>query len=159
MYKIAVIPGDGIGTEVIDSGVEVLQALSKSVQNLPVEFHQFDWGAEYYKKHGVMMPDEGVEELKSFSAIYFGSAGVPEIPDHITLWWLWLKICHGLDQYANLRPVRLLPGIISPLKNVEEKDIDWSFIRENSEGEYSGIGGRSHRGYSHDTAMAVTLFT
>ncbi len=133
MYKIAVIPGDGIGTEVIDSGVEVLKALSKSVQNLPIEFHQFDWGAEYFKKHGVMMPDEGVEELKSFSAIYFGSTGVPEIPDHITLWGLRLKICQGLDQYANLRPVRLLPGIISPLKNVEEKDIDWSFIRENSE--------------------------
>ena len=112
MYKIAVIPGDGIGTEVIDSGVEVLKALSKSVLNLPIEFHQFDWGAEYYKKHGVMMPDEGVEELKSFNAIYFGSAGVPEIPDHITLWGLRLKICQGLDQYANLRPVRLLPGKI-----------------------------------------------
>ena len=159
MYKIAVIPGDGIGTEVIDSGVEVLKALSKSVLNLPIEFHQFDWGAEYFKKYGVMMPDEGVEELKSFSAIYFGSAGVPEIPDHITLWGLRLKICQGLDQYANLRPVRLLPGITSPLKNVDEKDIDWSFIRENSEGEYSGIGGRSHRGYSHDTSMDVTLFT
>ncbi len=159
MYKIAVIPGDGIGTEVINSGVEVLKALSKSVQNLPVEFHQFDWGAEYYKKYGVMMPDEGVEELRSFSAIYFGSAGVPEIPDHITLWGLRLKICQGLDQYANLRPIRLLPGITSPLKNINEKDIDWSFIRENSEGEYSGIGGRSHIGYSHDTAMDVTLFT
>ena len=123
MYKIAVIPCDGIGTEVINSGVEVLKALSKSVQNLPVEFHQFDWGAEYYKKHGVMMPDEGVEELKSFNAIYFGSAGVPEIPDHITLWGLRLKICQGLDQYANLRPVRLLPGITSPLKNVDENII------------------------------------
>ena len=159
MYKIAVIPGDGIGTEVIDSGVEVLKALSKSVQNLPIEFHQFDWGAEYYKKHGVMMPDEGVDELKDYNAIYFGSAGVPDIPDHLTLWGLRLKICQGLDQYANLRPVKLLPGISSPLKNVEEKDIDWSFIRENSEGEYSGIGGRSHKGYSNDTAMDVTLFT
>ena len=159
MYNIAVIPGDGIGTEVIDSGVEVLKALSKSVQNLPIEFHQFDWGAEYYKKHGVMMPDEGVDELKDYNAIYFGSAGVPDIPDHLTLWGLRLKICQGLDQYANLRPVKLLPGISSPLKNVEEKDIDWSFIRENSEGEYSGIGGRSHKGYSNDTAMDVTLFT
>ena len=159
MYKIAVIPGDGIGTEVIDSGVDVIKALSKSVQNLPIEFHQFDWGAEYYKKHGVMMPDEGVDELKDYNAIYFGSAGVPDIPDHLTLWGLRLKICQGLDQYANLRPVKLLPGISSPLKNVEEKDIDWSFIRENSEGEYSGIGGRSHKGYSNDTAMDVTLFT
>ena len=159
MYKIAVIPGDGIGTEVINSGVEVLQALSKIVPNLPIEFNHFDWGAEYYKEHGIMMPDEGVDELKDYNAIYFGSAGVPEIPDHITLWGLRLKICQGLDQYANLRPVRLLPGIASPLKNVEEKDIDWSFIRENSEGEYSGIGGRSHKGYSNDTAMDVTLFT
>ena len=159
MYKIAVIPGDGIGTEVIDSGVEVLQALSKIVPNLPIEFNHFDWGAGYYKEHGIMMPDEGVDELKDFNAIYFGSAGVPDIPDHITLWGLRLKICQGLDQYANLRPVKLLPGISSPLKNVEEKDIDWSFIRENSEGEYSGIGGRSHKGYSNDTAMDVTLFT
>ena len=159
MYKIAVIPGDGIGTEVIDSGVDVLKALSKSVQNLPIEFHQFDWGAEYYKEHGLMMPDDGLDELKDYNAIYFGSAGVPDVPDHITLWGLRLKICQGLDQYANLRPVKLLPGISSPLKNVEEKDIDWSFIRENSEGEYSGIGGRSHKGYSNDTAMDVTLFT
>ena len=159
MYKIAVIPGDGIGTEVINSGVEVLQALSKIVPNLPIEFNHFDWGAEYYKEHGIMMPDEGVDELKDYNAIYFGSAGVPDIPDHITLWGLRLKICQGLDQYANLRPVKLLPGISSPLKNVEEKDIDWSFIRENSEGEYSGIGGRSHKGYSNDTAMDVTLFT
>ena len=159
MYKIAVIPGDGIGTEVISSGVEVLQALSKIVPNLPIEFNHFDWGAEYYKEHGIMMPDEGVDELKDYNAIYFGSAGVPDIPDHITLWGLRLKICQGLDQYSNLRPVKLLPGISSPLKNVEEKDIDWSFIRENSEGEYSGIGGRSHKGYSNDTAMDVTLFT
>ena len=159
MYKIAVIPGDGIGTEVINSGVEVLQALSKIVPNLPIEFNHFDWGADYYKEHGLMMPDDGVDELKDYNAIYFGSAGVPDIPDHITLWGLRLKICQGLDQYANLRPVRLLPGITSPLKNVEEKDIDWSFIRENSEGEYSGIGGRSHKGYSNDTAMDVTLFT
>ena len=159
MYKIAVIPGDGIGTEVIDSGVEVLQALSKIVPNLPIEFNHFDWGAEYYKEHGIMMPDEGVDELKDYNAIYFGSAGVPDIPDHITLWGLRLKICQGLDQYANLRPIKLLPGISSPLKNVEEKDVDWSFIRENSEGEYSGIGGRSHKGYSNDTAMDVTLFT
>ena len=159
MYKIAVIPGDGIGTEVINSGVEVLKALSKVETNLPIEFTEFAWGADYYRKHGVMMPEEGVEDLKNFNSIYFGSAGDPEFPDHITLWGLRLKICQGLDQYANLRPVRLLPGIRSPLKDVNEKDIDWAFIRENSEGEYSGIGGRSHQGYSHDTAMDITLFT
>ena len=159
MYKIAVIPGDGIGPEVINSGVEVLKALSNTEPNLVMEFTVFDWGGDYYRKNGIMMSDDGVEKLKSYDAIYFGSAGDPDIPDHITLWGLRLKICQGLDQYANLRPVKLLPGISSPLRDVSEKDIDWSFIRENSEGEYSGIGGRSHKGYSHDTSMDVTLFT
>ena len=159
MYKIAVIPGDGIGSEVINSGVEVLKALSKTADNLPMEFTEFDWGSDYYRKHGIMMPQDGVEMLKDYNSIYFGSAGDPDVPDHVTLWGLRLKICQGLDQYANLRPVKLLPGISSPLKDIENKDIDWSFIRENSEGEYSGIGGRSHKGYSHDTAMDITLFT
>ena len=159
MYKIAVIAGDGIGPEVIRSGVKVLNALSKTELNLKIEFKEFDWGGNYYRANGVMMPEDGVEKLKSFDAIYFGSAGDSNIPDHITLWGLRLKICQGLDQYANLRPVRLLPGIVSPLKDAKEEDINWSFIRENSEGEYSGIGGRSHIGYSHDTAMDISLFT
>ena len=159
MYKIAVIPGDGIGPEVINSGVEVLKALSKTEPNLNIEFTTFDWGGDYFRKNGEMMPESGVEQLKEYDTIYFGSAGDPDIPDHVTLWGLRLKICQGLDQYANLRPVRLLPGINSPLRDVNEKDIDWSFIRENSEGEYSGIGGRSHKGYSHDTSMDITLFT
>ena len=159
MYKIAVIPGDGIGPEVINSGVEVLKALSKTEPNLNIEFTTFDWGGDYFRKNGEMMPDSGVEQLKEYDTIYFGSAGDPDIPDHVTLWGLRLKICQGLDQYANLRPVRLLPGITSPLRDISEKDIDWSFIRENSEGEYSGIGGRSHKGYSHDTSMDITLFT
>ena len=159
MYKIAVIPGDGIGPEVINSGVEVLKALSKTEPNLNIEFTTFDWGGDYFRKNGEMMPESGVEQLKEYDTIYFGSAGDPNIPDHVTLWGLRLKICQGLDQYANLRPVRLLPGINSPLRDVNEKDIDWSFIRENSEGEYSGIGGRSHKGYSNDTSMDITLFT
>ena len=159
MYKIAVIAGDGIGPEVIRSGVKVLNVLSKTEPNLKIEFKEFDWGGNYYRANGVMMPEDGVEKLKSFDAIYFGSAGDSNIPDHITLWGLRLKICQGLDQYANLRPVRLLPGIVSPLKDAKEEDINWSFIRENSEGEYSGIGGRSHIGYSHDTAMDISLFT
>ena len=132
---------------------------SKTEPNLKIEFKEFDWGGNYYRANGVMMPEDGVEKLKSFDAIYFGSAGDSNIPDHITLWGLRLKICQGLDQYANLRPVRLLPGIVSPLKDAKEEDINWSFIRENSEGEYSGIGGRSHIGYSHDTAMDISLFT
>ena len=159
MYKIAVIPGDGIGPEVINSGVEVLKALSKTEPNLNMDFTTFDWGGDYFRKNGEMMPESGVEQLKEYDTIYFGSAGDPNIPDHITLWGLRLKICQGLDQYANLRPVKLLPGITSPLRDISEKDIDWSFIRENSEGEYSGIGGRSHKGYSHDTSMDIALFT
>jgi tartrate dehydrogenase/decarboxylase/D-malate dehydrogenase len=159
VYKIAVIPGDGIGPEVINSGVEVLKALSKTEPNLNMDFTTFDWGGDYFRKNGEMMPESGVEQLKEYDTIYFGSAGDPNIPDHVTLWGLRLKICQSLDQYANLRPVRLLPGINSPLRDVSEKDIDWSFIRENSEGEYSGIGGRSHKGYSHDTSMDITLFT
>jgi tartrate dehydrogenase/decarboxylase/D-malate dehydrogenase len=159
VYKIAVIPGDGIGPEVINSGVEVLKALSKTEPNLNMEFTTFDWGGDYFRKNGEMMPESGVEQLKEYDTIYFGSAGDPNIPDHITLWGLRLKICQGLDQYANLRPVKLLPGITSPLRDISEKDIDWSFIRENSEGEYSGIGGRSHKGYSHDTSMDIALFT
>ena len=123
MYKIAVIPGDGIGTEVIKSGVEVLKTISKIEDNLPMEFTEFDWGSDYYRKHGIMMPQDGVEMLKDYNSIYFGSAGDPDVPDHVTLWGLRLKICQGLDQYANLRPVRLLPGISSPLKNIENKDI------------------------------------
>jgi tartrate dehydrogenase/decarboxylase / D-malate dehydrogenase len=159
VYKIAVIPGDGIGPEVINSGVEVLKALSKTEPNLNMDFTTFDWGGDYFRKNGEMMPESGVEQLKEYDTIYFGSAGDPNIPDHITLWGLRLKICQGLDQYANLRPVKLLPGITSPLRDISEKDIDWSFIRENSEGEYSGIGGRSHKGYSHDTSMDIALFT
>ena len=159
MYKVAVIPGDGIGIEVINSGVEVLKVLSKTESNLPIKFVEFEWGSNYYRKNGTMMPEDGVETLKGFNSIYFGSAGDPNIPDHITLWGIRLKICQGLDQYANIRPVRLLPGISSPLLDIQEKDIDWCFIRENSEGEYSGIGGRSHKGYAHDTAMDITLFT
>ena len=159
MYKIAVIPGDGIGPEVINSGVEVLKALSKTEPNLNMDFTTFDWGGDYFRKNGEMMPESGVEQLKEYDTIYFGSAGDPNIPDHITLWGLRLKICQGLDQYANLRPVKLLPGITSPLRDISEKDIDWSFIRENSEGEYSGIGGRSHKGYSHETSMDIALFT
>ena len=137
----------------------MLKALSKTEPNLNIEFTTFDWGGDYFRKNGEMMPESGVEQLKEYDTIYFGSAGDPDIPDHVTLWGLRLKICQGLDQYANLRPVRLLPGINSPLRDVSEKDIDWSFIRENSEGEYSGIGGRSHKGYSHDTSMDITLFT
>ena len=111
-YKIAAIPGDGIGGEVIEAGVEVLQALATRDGGLALEFEQFDWGGEYYKKHGRMMPEDGRDRIRDHDAILFGSAGHPDIPDHITLWGLRLAICQPFDQYANVRPTRVLPGIV-----------------------------------------------
>ncbi|MFL4995079.1 MAG: tartrate dehydrogenase [Microvirga sp.] len=158
-YKIAAIPGDGIGKEVIAAGVEVLQALAARDGGFKLEFESFDWGSDYYKKHGVMMPENGRETLKSFDAIYFGAVGAPDVPDHVTLWGLRLAICQPFDQYANVRPTRILPGIEGPLRNVAAKDLDWVIVRENSEGEYAGQGGRSHRGLPEEVATEVSIFT
>lgn len=158
-YKIAAIPGDGIGKEVIAAGVEVLQALAARDSGFKLDFETFDWGSDYYKKHGVMMPENGREALKSFDAIYFGAVGAPDVPDHVTLWGLRLAICQPFDQYANVRPTRILPGIEGPLRNVAAKDLDWVIVRENSEGEYAGQGGRSHRGLPEEVATEVSIFT
>jgi tartrate dehydrogenase/decarboxylase/D-malate dehydrogenase len=158
-YKIAAIPGDGIGKEVIAAGVEVLQALAARDGGFKLDFESFDWGSDYYKKHGVMMPENGRETLKSFDAIYFGAVGAPDVPDHVTLWGLRLAICQPFDQYANVRPTRILPGIEGPLRNVAAKDLDWVIVRENSEGEYAGQGGRSHRGLPEEVATEVSIFT
>src|SRR6476620_1671005 len=158
-YKIAAVPGDGIGKEVIAAGIEVLNALAKRDNKFSFEFESFDWGSDYYKKHGVMMPADGGEKLKPFDAIYFGAVGAPDVPDHITLWGLRLAICQPFDQYANVRPIRILPGIVSPLRNVKAEDLDWVIVRENSEGEYSGQGGRSHGGFEHEVATEISVFT
>jgi tartrate dehydrogenase/decarboxylase / D-malate dehydrogenase len=144
-YKIAAIPADGIGPEVISAGVEVLQALTRHDEQLTFDVQTFDWGSDYYKQHGVMMPEDGLQTLKQFDAIYFGAVGAPDVPDHITLWGLRLPICQGFDQYANVRPTKILPGVTSPLRNRGPGDLDWVIVRENSEGEYSGNGGRAHR--------------
>ena len=136
-HSIAAIPADGIGPEVISAGVRVLEALAKRSGDLAFNVKTFDWGSDYYKKHGVMMPADGLAELKKFDAIYFGAVGAPDVPDHITLWGLRLPICQGFDQYANVRPTKILPGVKSPLAG--GKDIDWVVIRENSEGEYAGM--------------------
>jgi tartrate dehydrogenase/decarboxylase/D-malate dehydrogenase len=119
----------------------------------------FDWGSDYYKTHGQMMPADGLDQLKPFDAIFFGAVGAPDVPDHITLWGLRLPICQGFDQYANIRPTRVLPGIKSPLRNVDHDDLDWMIIRENSEGEYSGSGGRVHEGYPNEVATEISVFT
>jgi tartrate dehydrogenase/decarboxylase / D-malate dehydrogenase len=158
-YKIACIPGDGIGHEVICAGMEVLKAAANADGGFHLDFETFDWGTDRYKKTGGFMPEDGLDRLKEFDAIYFGSVGAPDVPDHITLWGLRLAICQPLDQYANVRPTRVLPGIQSPLHAVSQRELDWVIIRENSEGEYAGHGGRSHRGKSHETATEVSIFT
>jgi tartrate dehydrogenase/decarboxylase/D-malate dehydrogenase len=158
-YKIACIPGDGIGKEVIPAGQTALEALAKSQHHFRFEFTSFDWGGDYYRKHGVMMPADGLDALRGMDAILFGSAGDPQIPDHITLWGLRLKICQGFDQYANVRPTRILPGIDGPLKRCGPTDLDWVIVRENSEGEYAGVGGRVHQGHPIEVATDVTILT
>ena len=158
-YKIAAIPGDGIGTEVVSAGIDVLQALAKRDGGFAVKVDHFDWGGEYYKKHGRMMPENGRDQIRNHDAILFGSAGHPDIPDHITLWGLRLAICQPFDQYANVRPTRILPGITSPLRHVKDKELDWVIVRENSEGEYAGVGGRVHQGSPLEAATDVSMFT
>ncbi len=158
-YKIAAIPADGIGPEVISAGVEVLQALTRHDEQLTFDVQTFDWGSDYYKQHGVMMPEDGLRTLKQFDAIYFGAVGAPDVPDHITLWGLRLPICQGFDQYANVRPTKILPGVTSPLRNRGPGDLDWVIVRENSEGEYSGNGGRAHRGLPEEVGTEVAIFT
>ena len=158
-YRIATIPGDGIGKEVVPAGRQVLEALAASSNTFRFEFRDFDWGGDYYRKHGVMMPEDGLEALRDQDAILFGSAGDPHIPDHITLWGLRLKICQGFDQYANVRPTRILPGIDGPLKRCNPEDLNWVIVRENSEGEYSGVGGRVHQGHPIEAATDVSILT
>ena len=158
-YRIACIPGDGIGKEVIPAGQAVLEAIAASSGGYTFEFEQFAWGGDWYRAHGEMMPVDGLDALRNKDAILFGSAGDPSIADHITLWGLRLKICQGFDQYANVRPTRILPGIDAPLKRCKESDLDWVIVRENSEGEYSGVGGRAHQGHPIEVATDVSIMT
>ncbi|HGA2320252.1 TPA: tartrate dehydrogenase [Pseudomonas putida] len=156
-YKIAAIPGDGIGVEVIAAGVEVLQALAARRGTFGMDFQHFDWGSERYQREGQYIPEGGLESLKAFDAIFFGAVGSQQVPDHVSLWGLRLPICQGFDQYANVRPARVLPGIASPL--AKGRAIDWVIVRENSEGEYSGSGGRVHQGLPIEVATEVSTFT
>jgi len=158
-FKIAAIPGDGIGKEVIAAGLKVLEVCAQRDGGFQLQVESFDWGSDFYKKHGVMMPKNGRDTLRPFDAIYFGAVGAPDVPDHVTLWGLRIAICQPFDQYANVRPTRILPGIESPLRNVTAKELDWVIVRENSEGEYSGHGGRSHPGLPEEVATDVAIFT
>ena len=158
-HRIAAIPGDGIGKEVIAAGLEVLAALERRDGGFRLAVEHFPWGSDYFRAHGKLMPEDGVAALKRFDAIFFGAVGDPKIPDHVTLWGLRLPICQGLDQYANVRPTRLLPGIAGPLRHATAANLDWVIVRENSEGEYAGNGGRVHRGLPEEVATETAVFT
>ncbi|MHB8770566.1 MAG: tartrate dehydrogenase [Syntrophales bacterium] len=158
-YRIAAIPADGIGLEVIPAGIEALGVLQETTGKFRMTFESFDWGSDYYRTHGRMMPTDGLETLKAFDAIFFGAVGHPSVPDHISLWGLRLPICQGFEQYANVRPSRILPGVPSPLAGRGPADLDWVIIRENTEGEYAGVGGRAHQGHPEEVGMEVAVFT
>jgi tartrate dehydrogenase/decarboxylase/D-malate dehydrogenase len=157
-HHIAVIPGDGIGPEVVDAALPlVVDAAADS--GVTVETTRFEWGTEYYLEHGEMMPDDALDRLAEFDAIFLGAVGHPEVPDHVTLHGLLLPIRKGFDQYVCKRPNVLFEGIESPLRGYESGDIDFVVFRENTEGEYADIGGREHRGLAHETAVQSALFT
>lgn len=157
-YRIAVIPGDGIGREVIPEGLKVLRASAERFR-FGLEFTEFPWGCEYYLRHGMMMPEDALDTLRSFQAIYLGAIGDPRVPDHISLWGLLLKIRKAFDLYANVRPIRLLEGIASPLAGRTPADIDILFVRENTEGEYAGVGGRIAAASPQEIALQTSIFT
>ena len=158
-HRIAAIPGDGIGAEVVAAGIAVLEALRERHPGLELAVERFPWGSDYYRAHGRMMAEDGLRRLTEYDAIYFGAVGDPDLPDHVTLWGLRLAICQGFDQYANVRPARILPGVASPLAGVGPGDLDWIIVRENSEGEYSGAGGRVHQGLAEEVAVETSVFT
>ncbi|KAI1325282.1 hypothetical protein F5Y16DRAFT_378451 [Xylariaceae sp. FL0255] len=158
-YSIASIPADGIGPEVIDAAITVLKVLSETLGGFGIKFTHYDWSSEIYKRTGKYIPEGGLAELKKHDAILFGAVGAPDVPDHISLWGLRLAICQPLQQYANVRPTRVFRGTQSPLRNCKTGDLDWVIVRENSEGEYAGQGGRSHAGKPWEIATEVSIFT
>lgn len=158
--RIAAIPGDGIGKEVLPEGIRVLKAAAQR-WDLALSFEQMEWAScEYYAHHGKMMPDDWREQLQGFDAIYFGAVGWPDtVPDHISLWGSLLKFRREFDQYVNLRPVRLFPGVPCPLAGKKAGDIDFYVVRENTEGEYSALGGRANEGTEHEVVIQESIFT
>jgi len=159
IHHIAVIPGDGIGREVMPEGIKAVSAAAELAGSFRLAFETFDWGCERYSARGALMPDDGLKRLAQFDAIYFGAVGWPGVPDHVSLWGLRLPICQGFDQYANLRPSVLLPGVPCPLRGKRPGDIDFIVVRENTEGEYAGAGGRGHRGLPLEVAVETAIFT
>ncbi|KAJ4381656.1 hypothetical protein N0V86_003020 [Didymella sp. IMI 355093] len=158
-HSIATMGADGIGPEVVNAAVQVLKKLTTLDGSFELEFKDYDWSSETYKKTGKYIPDGGLDELRKHDAILFGAVGAPDVPDHISLWGLRLAICQPFQQYANVRPTRIFRGTQSPLRNASHGDLDWVIVRENSEGEYAGQGGRSHRGQPWEIATEVSIFT
>ncbi|MBB6644857.1 isocitrate/isopropylmalate dehydrogenase family protein [Halobellus ruber] len=157
-YEIAVIPGDGIGVEVVDAALPVVEAAAADA-GFEIGTTRFDWGTERYLDRGEMMPDDGIDRLRGFDSVFLGAVGHPEVPDHVTLHGLLLPIRKGLDQYVCKRPNVLFEGIESPLRGYGPGDVDFVVYRENTEGEYASVGGREHRGFDHETAVQSALFT
>lgn len=157
-YRVAVIPGDGIGPEVVPEGVRVLKAAADRY-GFRVEVTEFPWGCAYYLAHGRMMPPDGLDRLRSFDAILMGAVGDPQVPDHVSLWGLLLRIRKGFELYVNLRPVRLLEGVPGPLAGRRPEDVNMVFVRENTEGEYAGVGGRVAEGTPQEVALQTSVYT
>ena len=161
-FRIGAIPGDGVGAEVVAVGRQVLDALAAdSGGRFSFDWREFPWGSDFHERTGLMMDEDGLEQLRDLDALYFGAVGWPTVPDHVSLWGLRLRICQGFDQWANVRPVTFLPGITSPLRKADHTELDWVVVRENSEGEYAGLGGRnlSARGRGGEVAVQSALFT
>lgn len=156
--KIAVIAGDGIGKETLPEGMRVLEAAAR-LYDLQLDWDEKPWSCDYYLQHGTMMPDDGLAQIRHHDAIYLGAVGFPTVPDHVSLWGLLIPIRREFQLYANIRPVRLMPGVPSPLANRKAGDIDFWVVRENNEGEYSSIGGRMYAGTEHESVMQQTIFT
>src|SRR5499425_1281990 len=157
-YRIAVIAGDGIGREVMPEGVAAMEAAAR-VHGFGFQWHEFDWSCERHVKMGAMMPEDGLDRLRLYDAVYLGAVGHPDVPDHVSLWGLLIPLRRGFHQYINLRPVRLLAGVQSPLRDRAPGDIDFYVVRENNEGEYSEIGGRLYAGSEYEMAMQEAVFT
>ena len=157
-YNIAVIPGDGIGKEVVPEGIRVLEAAGGRF-DISFKWDTFDWNCENFKRTGRMMPENGIEQLRAYDAIFLGAVGFPGVPDHVSLWGLLIPIRRLMRQYVNVRPVRMLKGMDSPLKNRKPADIDFVIVRENNEGEYSEIGGRLYSGTENEMAVQESVFT
>ena len=156
--SIASIPGDGIGKEVMAEGMRVLDAVAAKYA-FAIDWKHFDWSCEYYARHGRMMPEDGIEQLRPFDAIYLGAVGFPGVPDHVSLWGLLIPIRREFDQYANIRPVYLMPGVPCPLAGRKPGDIDMMIVRENTEGEYSSIGRREHEGGADERVIQESIFS